>query len=46
MNMNGKFPEEDDRQAIYSLVQSLYILCFEQGADLELSNTPELKDNV
>jgi hypothetical protein len=42
MNMNGKSPEEVDRQAIYSLVQSLYILRFEPGADPELSITREL----
>jgi len=37
---------EIDRQAIYSLVQSLYTLCFEPGADPELSITPELDIQV
>jgi hypothetical protein len=40
--MNRKFPEEVDRQAIYSLVLSLCILRFEPGVDSELSITREL----
>jgi len=40
--MGNSQKEMDDRQAIYSLVQSLYTWCLEPGADPKLSITPEL----